>query len=311
MIRYADRAWIPQLRQLWKTCFADEDAYINDFFEAMYEKEHVLYEEENGVLMGASFFLPAEIWQEPSASGGFWQPVRYVYALAVWPQYRGRGIAARLLGRAREIYDAPLLAEPADRELVEGFYTPLGFAPDFYLKRATASVPHDNLRAAETDRWEQTAATAAEYRRIRDAHFKRNGYVRWPQRHIAFAIQQHIQNGGGACILRTDGREELVLYNLQQQDVFVTETTLPEEEAIQVLPRRICGTCSRIIVTTAAGSGDIRTMEAAGSGDIRAAEVVAEGTQTVTGAAAGSGCFLTGMSYGLARGYGYLNLSLD
>lgn len=292
MIRYADRAWIPQLKQLWKMCFADEDAYINDFFKAMYEKEYVLLEEENGVLMGASFFLPADIRLEPSAAGGFWQPVRYVYALAVWPQYRGQGIAARLLRRARELYDAPLLAEPADEGLVEGFYRPLGFMPDFYLKKTMAAIPQYHLRAAEADCWEQTAATAAEYCRIRNAHFKNNGYVRWPQRHIAFAIQQHIRSGGSACILRTDSREELVLYYPQQQDVFVTETTLPEEEAIQILTPRICGTCSRLILTTAAGSGDISAAVA-------------------SGAAAGSGYCLTGMSYGLARGYGYLNLSLD
>jgi len=35
-IRYGSLLKIPQLKKLWKECFADEDAYISDFFDAMY-----------------------------------------------------------------------------------------------------------------------------------------------------------------------------------------------------------------------------------------------------------------------------------
>jgi len=135
MIQYGDQTKIPQLKKLWKVCFADEDAYIDDFFTAMYQNEHVLLEEENGVLMGASFFLPGEIWLEQPETAGSWQPVRYVYALAVYPQYRGKGIAARLLQTARRLYDAPLIAEPAEEGLIQGFYEPHGFVKNFYLKK--------------------------------------------------------------------------------------------------------------------------------------------------------------------------------
>ncbi|KAI4452885.1 hypothetical protein C823_007470 [Eubacterium plexicaudatum ASF492] len=77
-----------------------------------------------------------------------WQPVRYVYALAVLPQFRGRGVGAGLLRRAHELYHAPLIAEPAEAGLIGGFYEPLGFTSDFYIKkvrwncRSMISEPH-------------------------------------------------------------------------------------------------------------------------------------------------------------------------
>ena len=64
MIRYGDTKSIPELKRLWNICFDDEDIYINDFFAALYEDQNVLLAEENGVLMGASFFLPGKIFVE-------------------------------------------------------------------------------------------------------------------------------------------------------------------------------------------------------------------------------------------------------
>lgn len=82
MIRFGKITDLPELKALWKECFADEDAYIDAFFDAMYEDAHVLLEEENGVLAGASFFLPGKIALEDAASKGLrWQEIRYADAI--------------------------------------------------------------------------------------------------------------------------------------------------------------------------------------------------------------------------------------
>lgn len=283
MIQYGDRTKIPQLKKLWKECFADDDAYIDGFFAAMYQNEHVLLEEENGVLMGASFFLPGEIWLEQTKTDGGWQAVRYVYALAVYPQYRGRGIAARLLQKARQIYDAPLIAEPAQESLIEGFYEPLGFTKNFYLQKHTVEIPYYDVQAAQKDVWQWIPADAAQYCSIRNAYFQKHGYIRWPGRHIAFAVRQHIDSGGGAFLLTSSGRKELILYLIEEQGeekkLIITETTLSEQEAQHILLPRIAGACTSLTFTgpSAAGQGDC----------------------------------LIGMSVGLCGMHGYLNVSLD
>lgn len=290
-IRYGSLLKIPQLKKLWKECFADEDAYISDFFDAMYANEQVLVAEENGVLMGASFFLPGNIWLEQPGTGGKWQPVRYVYALAVWPQFRGRGVAAGLLRRAYELYHAPLIAEPADEGLIGGFYEPLGFTSDFYLKKDILTIPQYDIKAAQTEEWKWTSAKAEQYCSIRDARFQKHGYVSWPQQHVAFAISQHSNSGGGAYVLHTSGREEVILYFIENQDVIVTETTLSVNEWMQVLVPRITAQYNRLMVSCAVADSTNRRI--------------------VSTAAADSVNRLVGMSYGLPPMNGYLNLSLD
>ena len=290
-IRYGSLLKITQLKKLWKECFADEDAYISDFFDAMNANAQVLGAEENGVRMGASFFLPGNIWLEQPGTGGKWQPVRYVYALAVWPQFRGRGVAAGLLRRAYELYHAPLIAEPADEGLIGGFYEPLGFTSDFYLKKDILTIPQYDIKAAQTEEWKWTPAKAEQYCSIRDARFQKHGYVSWPQQHVAFAISQHSNSGGGAYVLHTSGREEVILYFIENQDVIVTETTLSVNEWMQVLVPRITAQYNRLMVSCAVADSTNR--------------------QIVSTAAADSVNRLVGMSYGLPPMNGYLNLSLD
>ena len=82
-IRNGSRADIGNLKKLWKSCFDDGDSYIDGFFHTFFNEEGILLTEEEGMLAGASFFLPGNIWLEQPGTGGKWQPVRYVYALAV------------------------------------------------------------------------------------------------------------------------------------------------------------------------------------------------------------------------------------
>lgn len=129
-LRNGCAADIPGLKQLWKTCFDDEDAYIDAFFDVFYEGGNVVLAEQKGVLMGASFFLPGRVYLH-----GGWQDIRYVYALATYPVFRGQGVAGGLLRHAYAQYHAPLIAEPAEESLVGGFYEPFGFCASFYIRQ--------------------------------------------------------------------------------------------------------------------------------------------------------------------------------
>lgn len=298
MIRFGDTKSIPELKKLWKTCFADEDAYIDAFFDALYEDHNVLLEEEQGVLMGASFFLPGEICLEPLACS----EIRYVYALAVYPRYRGRGIAKALLQRAYELYNAPLIAEPAEEGLVGGFYEPLGFAKSFYLEKTCVEVPRYDVQAAEILPFYPVQAEA--YCRIRDAHFQKYGCVRWPLKHIAFAIQEHCSSGGGAYAFCRGGREDIVLYYREDQNIIITETTLTYREIMGMFLPAVVGQCDRLILKGAAKQSG----NAGKAAQKRQSSLLQE---QAYGWVTEQSCYLTGMSYGLSSGYGYLNLSLD
>lgn len=209
--------------------------------------------------------------------------IRYVYALAVFPQYRGRGIAGDLLLRAFETYRAPLIAQPAETGLVDGFYEPLGFSRAFYLKKERIEMPHYSVRAAEIRPVGQCPsirlADAENYNRIREQHFQKHGFVHWPVRHVAFAIQEHRANGGDALLVSANGREDLLLYYMEGGHAVVTETTLPAKQAAEILWEWL------------------PTLQ----GSIR---VATETAQT-------DGAMLKGVLFGMSAACGYLNLSLD
>ena len=306
-LRNGCAADIPGLKQLWKTCFDDEDAYIDAFFDVFYEGGNVVLAEQKGVLMGASFFLPGRVYQH-----GAWQDIRYVYALATYPVFRGQGVAGGLLRHAYAQYHAPLIAEPAEESLVGGFYEPLGFCASFYIRQiqtgqinswrqsgdargtlqaepiSVAQEPErtsGTLQAAQLspNSWQVQAADAKTYRRIREQSFRNDGYVSWPLQHVAFAISEHKKSGGGAFVLTTcEGRKELLLYYCEDGQAVVTETTLAWEEVWELF-----GSC-------------FFEMEGVQPAGLKA--------RVASGPAGGQ---LVGVSYGLPAVYGYLNLSLD
>lgn len=49
--------------------------------------------------------------------GEEWKPAKYVYAVATLPEYRGRGYAGKILKKAEEIFNMPLVLVPAEKSL--------------------------------------------------------------------------------------------------------------------------------------------------------------------------------------------------
>lgn len=304
MIQYGELKFIPALKRLWKECFADEDSYIDAFFDALYDDRNILLAQENGVLMGASFFLPGRIYYN-----GDWREIRYVYALAVDAQFRGRGTAGGLLRAAYKEYQAPLAAEPADAGLADGFYEPLGFIKYFYYKQVQIELQPEpqaqyDMQAAQLSSkaadmqqggrqasvhfgFHVSAIHAEQYCSMRDQLFCRQGCVSWPMQHTAFAVAQHCAQGGEALCITSKGREDILLYYIEDGKAAVTETTLGQEAAVHVLLNRqpwISG--------------------------VKIRQAIPDTGQSQLG----EDFKLIGMVYGLAPvpgSFGYLNLSLD
>ena len=91
------------------------------------------------------YVVPLEMWGKR---------VAYIYAVATDPEYRGRGIASKLLAEALQIaeksgkYDLAALIPSSteskrlyERLGFEDLQRPMEFATDDYL--GTGSVPHD------------------------------------------------------------------------------------------------------------------------------------------------------------------------
>ena len=115
-----------QLRDLWRSAFGDDDAFIDSFF-AVYGKEGVAHTLSlGGRVVAALYALPCVV-----CSGGVSYPAAYIYAVATVPDCRGRGYMRLLLERVEALLAARgcrvLFLLPAD-DALRSMYSRVGYA---------------------------------------------------------------------------------------------------------------------------------------------------------------------------------------
>lgn len=85
---------IPQLRNLWKTAFGDEDAFLDLFFSRAYAPDRCRCVLEEDRVLAALYWLRAACQDQPFA---------YLYAVATDPAARGRGLCRMLMEDTRNL----------------------------------------------------------------------------------------------------------------------------------------------------------------------------------------------------------------
>ena len=133
-----------QMRAMWHDIFGDEIHEIDSFLVNHGDAIPLIHTEEDRVV-SMLYIVPLQMWE---------QRVAYIYAVATQPEYRGRGIASKLLTEALQLIDeskrfdmvALIPSSTESKRLYErlGFedtQMPMEFLPHDYL--GTGSVPHD------------------------------------------------------------------------------------------------------------------------------------------------------------------------
>ncbi len=180
-IRLATTADHTQMRQIWRTCFDDDEAFIALFFTYSNYWRAMVVEEDN-VLISMLFALPT--------TNDFW----YIYACATLPQYRQRSAMAQLLNavyqRALNEKQKGIVIVPADNHLRE-YYKKHGFIDTFSLKKAIFTPANANSEIEETE------LSTAEIVRLRDDFF--NNSFAWSETHINL-VRQTLQLAHGDIV---------------------------------------------------------------------------------------------------------------
>lgn len=241
--------------QIWRTCFGDEDEYIQLYFEHRFQEDNMLVIFADGRPVSMASFLPAEI-----LINGVYKPARYVYAVATLPEYRNRGYATEIIKHASRKYGEPLILQPAEENLTE-YYRKMGFQKAFstYSEEKEVPAPYNSITIQECEKnpegkicagWELEGITAEEYQRIRDEKFKKEGYVRWDAEAIRYAIYENNFCKGAAVKLVSQeerenwiaeneeeqniGREEILLYREEEDTLVILECSLSPKETEKV-----------------------------------------------------------------------------
>lgn len=241
---YADRERDgEQIKKIWQTCFGDEEDYISFYLDHRMQEDNMLVIYEDGKAVSMASFLPAQYLYQ-----GIYHDVRYVYAVATLPEYRGRGLAKKVLEFAQTWYEEPLLLAPAEESLI-AYYEKLGFRKAFPESRKDIGmgVRTMEIRDEEDDFSCMEPITASEYAKLRDAKFEREGYVRWDESAVQYAIEL-CQSCGGRTVAVTcengHGREtqsletekDILMYEKDGETLYILETSLKDEALRDILP---------------------------------------------------------------------------
>lgn len=207
------------LRQLWKDCFGDTDAFLDLFFSTAYAPERSLVLFEEDTLSGAAY------WFNCSMDG---RKLAYVYAVAISPPRQGKGLGTALMNAlhsalSRQGYDGVLLVPGS--EGLRRYYGRFGYR--------TCSFRHREVALPSL-----TPISPEQYAALRRDLLPRNGVVQEGE-NLAFlsGLADFYRAGDGIAVLsKEDGTcLELLGQTLTGTPVpyamglSLTRTPLPEQ----------------------------------------------------------------------------------
>ena len=121
-----------ELKKLWHTVFGDAPSIIDAYFDTFYSPELTAAEFADGELAAAAYVMPAG----ELVYGRRREKCAHIYAVAVYPKFRGRGLGIAVTNRAVEKakaagYSAVIL-HPAEESLFGYYEKNCGFETCFY-----------------------------------------------------------------------------------------------------------------------------------------------------------------------------------
>ena len=132
-IRIAQARETGRQKEIWKRCFGDENIYIDRYFEHRYRAEETALALVDGQIASMLTMLPVTFH---SAMGESLRGAM-IYAVATHPDYRGKGLANRVMDFADRYLSSQevgmTLLVPASAGLFD-FYAKRGYTRRFYVR---------------------------------------------------------------------------------------------------------------------------------------------------------------------------------
>lgn len=225
-IRPSRKEDIFRQKEVWRSCFGDDERFIDLFYQTYYVPEETVVLLEEGQVASMAALLPMEL----RLPGGQHVQAGYVYALATDPAVQKKGFARHVLHYAdfylKELGRQCVILVPASPSL-HRFFDTVDYRECFATRKVELlrtqlipAHPKDTITPVEP----------AEYNRIRDSLLEGTFYVHYEENMIALQRDICRLSGPGADLYRitVDGVEGCAAVEYYQQDrVLVKELLLP------------------------------------------------------------------------------------
>lgn len=216
-------AMILQLKKLWLLCFEDCEEDVDYFFRYRFDSTECIVDWQEGRVAAMLFLLTAQ------QKGTFDRPAGYVYAFATHPDFRGRGIATKLLESARRRMAARggfTFLCPASDSLYY-FYAQRGFRECYFVWMCGGEA---DKTAADSTKIHAADCGAFDYYKIRSEYLKETD-IHWDAAAAEYAVAEN-NHSGGICkkIYFSDNVAGAVLCRADPEGtLWMRELLLPQE----------------------------------------------------------------------------------
>ena len=220
-IRLATEEDLPDLIELWRSCFADSEDYIRTFYRENFSRIRVPVYTLNQRPVSMIHLMDASF-----ADGADEYPVRFLYAAGTRRDCRCNGFLRSLILFAADSakkngYGLFLKPSPA----LTGYYSALGFAEDSRFSIFTAGPGEDGRKDIAF-----SPLSAEEYNRLRGRAFSGRPFVRWPDAHVRWCVDENAFCGGRTLALKFDENVHFLMACPSGNVLRITETDLGPEE---------------------------------------------------------------------------------
>lgn len=229
MVTLANKNNIEQAKKLWEISFGDSKEYVDFVFSNHFTHENVLVYLEDSKVIGIVCFEPFTLKSKTQSI-----PVVYLFAFAVHPDYRSKGIGGKLLKGFHKHMEAngyaATILTPATESLFN-YYRSHGYEDYFYTK--LASIPASYLE-------KDTAATLvptnlADLSVVRDSFYLKHAsqFASWNKSYLAFVNSELTLRSGGVARLSDD--KGYLSYRKDSSVAEVLELVVPKENWLSSL----------------------------------------------------------------------------
>ena len=214
-IRLTRNEDIPQLKKMWRAVFDSNGTFTELFFKYRYETCEGIGMFEGKELLSVLYLLPCTLKTEEKEYS-----MSYIFAVATFPEYRGRGYCSEVMRFAHEYLkekgvDCASLV-PAEGDLFN-FYAALDYKKAFYISLDTYHVLKSKKLAAKKVPLASQKAIREEYMASSD------GYLSWDENALSFCQKDNNYGGSGEVISFPSLGRNYAVCSLGENSVLIKE----------------------------------------------------------------------------------------
>ncbi len=225
---------IPYLKEMWKSCFGDEDEYIEFFFDHQYKPNQTFLSLYNGKIVSMLTMFPTQVVTPDQQH----YPSVMLYAIGTHPHYQGKGFSTQIMDytwkylQKHKVNISVLV--PAENSLF-AFYHKRGYEAGFYIREVLLTDQQiEKFKLYQEDMilpMDISSIGPSDYNKRRNQQLKGRLYMAYDDEKIAY--QKKLSQLSGADIYGINigiFKGCATVERIHEDKVMIKEFLLPEHQ---------------------------------------------------------------------------------